>query len=322
MRAVLVAAAFAVQMAVGAGVAQAASYPTRLVKIIVGFPAGSSIDILTRIYAQKLSDRFKQQFIVESRPGAASNIAAESVVHAEPDGYTLYVGTVSNTVGTSLLKNLKFNFAEDLAPISQIAVTSMVLVVQPKLGIATVSEFVAHAKARPGQVFYASSGVGSAPHMAGELFNLMTKAGIMHVPYKAIPPALVDMLGGRIDSVFATTPTAAPYINDGRVKALAVTTARRAKVTPNVPTMAEAGLAGYDSGVWFGFFAPKKTPEPILQELETALAQINTQPEVIALLADTGNEPFTMPRQQFGEFVRAETAKWRDVVSFSKMSVD
>ncbi len=195
-------------------------------KIIVGFPAGSSIDILTRIYAQKLSDRFKQQFIVESRPGAASNIAAESVVHAEPDGYTLYVGTVSNTVGTSLLKNLKFNFAEDLAPISQIAVTSMVLVVQPKLGIATVNEFVAHAKARPGQVFYASSGVGSAPHMAGELFNLMTKAGIMHVPYKAIPPALVDMLGGRIDSVFATTPTAAPYINDGRVKALAVSLTR------------------------------------------------------------------------------------------------
>ncbi len=299
-----------------------APYPNRIVKIVVGFPAGSSVDILTRFYAQKLGERFGQQFIVESRPGASGNIAAESVIRAEPDGYTLYIGTVSNTIGTSLLKNLKFNFAEDIAAITQIAITPNILVVNPSLGVSTVSEFVALAKSRPGEIFYASSGIGSAPHMAGELFNLMTKAGLVHAPYKSNPPALMDLLGGRIASVFSTAPTAAPYIKDGRLKGLAVTSAKRTSVVPDIPTMDEAGLKGYDTAIWFGVFAPKGTPQPVLQALATALADINAMPDMVAHLANNGAEPFTLPLDAFTAYVRAEAKKWKEVIETAKISAE
>jgi tripartite-type tricarboxylate transporter receptor subunit TctC len=323
MRAILTILALALTWLCSAPSAHAqAPYPNRIVKIIVGFPAGSSIDIVARIYAQKLSEKFGQQFIVESRPGAAANIAAEAVVRSEPDGYTLYIGTVSNTVGTSLLKNLKFNFAEDIAPIAQIAVTSMVLVVDPSLGVSTVDEFVALAKKKPGEIFYASSGIGSAPHMAGELFNLMTQAKLVHAPYKAIPPALMDLLGNRIASVFATSPTAAPYIADGRLKGLAVTTTQRTKAIPQVPTMEEAGLKGYDSSIWFGFFAAKGTPQPIVTALADALADINKMPDVVANLANNGAEPMTRPTEEFGAYVRAEAKKWKEVIETAKITAE
>jgi tripartite-type tricarboxylate transporter receptor subunit TctC len=302
--------------------AQAQTYPSRIVKIVVGFPAGSSVDILTRFYAQKLSERFGQQFIVESRPGAAGNIAAGEVVRADPDGHMLYIGVVSNTIGTTLLKNLKFNFAEDLAAISQIAITPNILVVNPSLGVSTVSEFVTLAKSRPGQVFYASSGIGSAPHMAGELFNLMTKAGLLHAPYKSNPPALMDLLGDRIASVFSTAPTAAPYVKDGRLRGLAVTSAKRAKVVPNVPTMEEAGLKGYDTAIWFGVFAPKATPRAIQVALADALADINKMPDMIAHLESNGAEPATMRLEAFAEHVRAETKKWKEVIEAAKITAE
>lgn len=321
------AAIFAAQFALGcmldATTAHAQSaYPNRIVKIVVGFPAGSSVDILTRFYAQKLGERFGQQFIVESRPGASGNVAAGSVVQADPDGYTLYIGTVSNTIGTTLLKNLKFNFAEDLAAISQIAITPNILVVSPTLGVADVSAFVALSKSRPGQIFYASSGIGSAPHMAGELFNLMTQAGVVHVSYKSNPPALMDLMGGRITSVFSTAPTAAPYIKDGRLKGLAVTSAKRAAIVPEVPTMDEAGLKGYDTAIWFGMFAPKATPRPILEALAGALAEINTKPDMVAHLANNGAEPATMPLDAFAAYVRAETKKWKDVIEMAKITAE
>ncbi|MBN8919173.1 MAG: tripartite tricarboxylate transporter substrate binding protein [Rhizobiales bacterium] len=304
------------------GASAQTAYPTKLVKIVVGFPAGSSVDILTRFYAQKLGDRFGQQFMVESRPGGAGNIAAESVIRSEPDGYTLYIGTVSNTIGTTLLKTLKFNFADDMAAVAQIAITPNILVVNKDLGVSTVDEFVALAKSKPGQIFYASSGIGSAPHMAGELFNLMTQAGLVHAPYKSNPPALMDLMGGRIASVFSTAPTAAPYIRDGRLRGLAVTSAKRASVVPDVPTMDEAGLKGYDTAIWFGVFAPKGTPEPILQMLGDALAQINTAPDMIAHLASNGAEPATMARAPFAAYVRAETKKWKDVIEAAKISAE
>jgi tripartite-type tricarboxylate transporter receptor subunit TctC len=313
--------AIAMGMSAGDGHAQA-DYPNKVVRIVVGFPAGSSVDILSRVYAQKLSERFGRQFIVESRPGAAGNVAAEAVSRAEADGYTLFVATVSNTIGASLLKNLKFSFADDFAGIALFASAPNVLVVNPSLGVSSVQELVALAKKRPGEVFYASSGNGSAPHMAGELFNLMTGAKLAHVPYKAIPPALVDLVAGRVSTVFATAPTVASFVKDGRLKALAVSTAKRSALMPDIPTMQEAGLAGFNTAIWYGFVAPKKTPPAILKQLADAVAAISLLPEVRTQLANNGADPLSLTLGDFDAFIGDEVKKWKEVVSYAKLSVD
>jgi tripartite-type tricarboxylate transporter receptor subunit TctC len=301
--------------------AQAQSvYPVRVVKIVVGFPAGNSVDILTRVYAQKLSEKFGQQFIVESRPGASGNVAAESVARAEADGYTLFIATVSNTIGASLLQNLKFDFSEDFAAITLFASTPNILVVSSSLGVSTLQDLIRLAKSRPGELSYASPGIGSGPHMAGELFNQMTGANLVHVPYRGTPPAIVDLLGGRLPAVFATVPTAAPYVKDGRVIGVAVSTARRSALVPEVPTMAESGLVGFDTGIWYGVVAPKGTPQPVLRALAEAFAEITEMVDVKIQLANNGAEPQRLALEAFGSFIKDEIKKWRQVIKIGKIA--
>jgi len=297
------------------------AYPNRVVKIIVGFVAGSSADILARIYAQKLADRFGQQFVVDNRAGAGGSLAAEAAVHAEADGYTLFMSTNANTFGQSALKNVKFNFADDLDAVALVASAPVILVVSPSLGIASVKELIARAKT-PGSVLYGSAGSGSGTHLAGELFNYFAGVRLVHVPYRGIPPALVDLLGGRLAAVFATAPTVVGYMADGRLKALAASTAARSRLAPDVPTMAEAGLAGYETALWYGIVAPKGTAPEVRAAVADALIAANTLPDVQSQLAANGAEPLGLRLDAFAAFIRDDIKRMKIVVDYAGISVE
>ena len=314
------AAALIVTVAFGVVQGHAQSYPNRVVKILVGFVPGSSVDILTRIYAQKLADRFGQQFVVDNRAGAGGSLAAEAAVRAEPDGYTLFMSTNANTFGQSALKSLKFNFVDDLDAVAQVARAPVVLVVSPALGIASVADLIARAKAVP--LFYGSAGNGSAPHLAGEMFNYLAGVRLVHVPYRGIPPALVDLLGGRLAAVFATAPTVAGYMADGRLKALAVSSAMRSRLAPDVPTMAEAGVAGYETTLWYGVVAPRGTPRDIRAAVADVLIAANALPDVQVQLAANGAEPLGLRGEAFADFIRDEIKRMKAVVDFARISVE
>lgn len=301
--------------------ATAQSYPARPVKIVVGFPAGSSADILGRVYAQKLSERLKQQFIVENRPGASGNLAADAVARSEPDGYTLVVGSVANTISISILQDLKFSFIEDLAPIAAVADAPNVLTVGPSLGVSSVSELIKLASTKPGEILYGSPGAGSAPHLAGELFNLMAGVKLTHIPYQGVPASLTDLLGGRISVVYGTAPTVAGYVKDGRVKLLAVTSAKRTELLPDVPTLDESGLKGFDTSIWYGFFAPKNTPVSIRKTPADTLMAANDEPDVRRVLSANGADPMKITLHELSSFVRTDALKWKGVVDAARISV-
>ena len=301
------------------GHAQSA-YPNRAVKILVGFVPGSSADILARIYAQKLADRFGQQFVVDNRAGAGGSLAAEAAVHADPDGYTLFMSTNANTFGQSAFRNVKFNFGDDLDAVALVASAPVVLVVSPALGIASVNALLA--RARGGGVFYGSAGNGSGTHLAGELFNYLTGAKLVHVPYRGIPPALVDLLGGRLAAVFATAPTVAGYMADGRLTALAVSTAARSRLAPEVPTMAEAGVAGYETALWYGVVAPKGTARDIRAAVADVLIAANALPDVQSQLAANGAEPLGLRLDAFAAFIRDDIRRMKVVVDYAGISVE
>lgn len=320
MRRLLVAILLLLMAGTVANVHAQETYPTRVVKIVVGYPGGTSSDILARIYAQKLSERFGQQFIVENRPGASGTLGSGSVARAVPDGYTLLLCVQADAIEASA-KDLTFNFAEDFSPIAAIASLPIILVVRPDLGVSSVKDLIALAKRQPEKIFYGSAGIGSTPHMAGELFNYMSGTKLVHVPYKGIPAALIDLLGGRIQAVFATAPTVAGYINDGRLKALATTSAKRSSLAPNIPTMAEAGINGYDVAIWYGFVAPKRTPEPIRRALAEAIVAANAQPDVQKQLANIGAEPLFLTLEKYGTFIHAEVKKWKTVVDYAGISL-
>jgi tripartite-type tricarboxylate transporter receptor subunit TctC len=290
------------------------------VKILVGFVPGSSADILARIYGQKLADRFGQQFVVDNRAGAGGSLAAEAAVHAEPDGYTLFMSTNANTFGQSALKNVKFNFGDDLDAVALVASAPSILVVNPSLRIASVKDLIARAKAGP--VFYGSAGNGSGTHLAGELFNYLSGVRLVHVPYRGIPPALVDLLGGRLAAVFATAPTVAGYMADGRLKALAASTAERSRLAPDVPTMAEAGLPGYETALWYGVVAPKGTARDIRAAVADALVAANALPDVQAQLAANGAEPLGLRLDAFAAFIRDDIKRMKVVVDYEGISVE
>ena len=296
------------------------AYPNRVVKILVGFVPGSSADILARIYGQKLADRFGQQFVVDNRAGAGGSLAAEAAVHAEPDGYTLFMSTNANTFGQSALKNVKFNFGDDLDAVALVASAPSILVVNPSLGIASVKDLIGRAKAGP--VLYGSAGNGSGTHLAGELFNYLSGVRLVHVPYRGIPPALVDLLGGRLAAVFATAPTVAGYMTDGRLRALAVSTAERSRLAPDVPTMAEAGLPGYETALWYGVVAPKGTARDIRAALADALVAANALPDVQAQLAANGAEPLGLRLDAFAAFIRDDIKRMKVVVDYAGISVE
>ena len=292
-------------------------YPSRLIKIIVGFPPGSSADILGRVYAQKLSEMFGQPVIVENRPGASSNMATEMAVRAVPDGYTVSIGSTANTISTNTL-DLNFDFARDLSPIIAFASAPTVLMVSAKLGVSNVKDFINYAKGHPGKVAFGSSGTWSGPHMAGELFSMVTGANLTFIPYQATPQAVNDMLGGQIPAAFVTSPPAAGFVNDDRVKVLAVTADKRSSLIPNVPTMHEEGVDGADTSIWYGFFAPKDTPLAVRKIFADAVMKINEMPDVQQVLKNNGTEPMAISLDALSSYVVEDTNRWKRVVDVVK----
>jgi tripartite-type tricarboxylate transporter receptor subunit TctC len=310
-RNLLYGAAGAIALLVRPRIARAQAYPTRSVHLIVGFPAGFTPDIIARLTAQSLSERLGQQVIVDSRPGAASNIATELVVRALPDGYTLLGATGANAINATLFENLNFNFIRDTMPVASVVRAPLVMTVNPSVPANTVAEFIAYAKSNPGKLNMASGGVGSTPHVAGELFNMAAGVNLVHVPYRI--NNLPDLLGGQVQVTFAPIPTVIGYIRAGRLRALAVTSTTRLQVLPNTPTLAEF-VPGYEASTWFGLAAPKKTPLEIVDKLNNEVNACLSDPKLLAQLADLGTIPISMSPADFGKLIADEIDKWAKVI--------
>jgi tripartite-type tricarboxylate transporter receptor subunit TctC len=293
--------------------AWAQTFPTRPVHIVVGFAAGGGVDITARLIGQWLSERLGQSFITDNRPGAGGNIGTEAVVNAAPDGYTLLLATVPNAVNATLYEKLNFNFIRDIAPVAGIIRVPQVVLLNPSVPAKTVPELIAYAKANPGKVNMASAGNGSAPHMAGELFKMMAGIDMVHVPYRGQGPALTDLLGGQVQVLFATTPGTTEYIRTGKLRGLAVTTAARAEVLPELPTVGDF-LAGYEASQWYGIGAPKSTPAPVIDRLNKEINAALADPGMKARFADIGGEALSGTPAAFGTLIAAETEKWGKVV--------
>jgi tripartite-type tricarboxylate transporter receptor subunit TctC len=308
-------------VAASTGWAQTA-YPSKPVKLVLGFTPGSAADVVARIFAPKLSESLGQQLVVENKPGAGSNIAAESVVKAQADGYTLFLGSVANTINASLSKGLSFDFGKDLAPVAGIATLPNLLVVHPSLQARTVQELVSAAKAKPEGVMFGSSGNGTSPHLSGELFNLMAGVKLVHVPYKGSPQAVTDLLAGRVQVMFSPASTVLQHIKAGTLKGLASTGLERASATPELPTIAESGMPGFETSVWFGLLAPAATPRDIVERLHRETARVLAGADVKAQFAVQGIDTMSATPEQFGAYIRQETAKWARVVQASGARVD
>ena len=293
--------------------ALAEDYPARPVRVIAGFGAGGGVDITARLIGQWLNEKLGQSFVVENRTGAGGNIGTEAVVTAAPDGYTLLLATVPNAVNASLYTNLKFNFIRDIAPVAGIIRVPMFIMVHPSVPVKTVPELIAHAKANPGKVNMASAGNGSAPHMAGELFKMMTGVDMVHVPYRGQGQALTDLLGGTVQVLFATAPGTTEYVTSGKLRALGVTTATRAQVLPDVPPVG-VFVPGYETSQWYGMCAPGKTPAEIIGKLNKEINAAITDPGMKARLAAIGGEPLPGTPADFGKLIAEETEKWAKVV--------
>ena len=293
--------------------ARAQTYPSRPVRIILGFPPGGPSDVLARIMGQWLSDRLAQPFIIESRPGASGNIAAEAVIRAPADGHTLLLVVPGNATSAALFDKLNFNFIRDTTPVAAISHGPLVMAVNPAIPVQTVPEFIAYAKVRPGQVNFASPGNGAVIHLCGELFKMMTGVNMVHVPYRGTAPALIDLIAGQVQMMFADTPSSIEHIRAGKLRALAVTTTVRSEILPEVPTVSEF-LPGFEAGNWFGIAAPKNTPPEIIDKLNKEINVALADPKIKARLADLGATAFTGSSADFGEFIAAEAEKWSNVI--------
>jgi tripartite-type tricarboxylate transporter receptor subunit TctC len=296
-----------------------AAYPERPGRIIVGFLPGTATDTDGRLIAQWLSERLGQQFIVDNRTGAGTNIAVESVVRADPDGYTLLMVTVTNAVNATLYRKLNFDLVRDIAPVAATMRTANVLVVTTALPVHTVPEFIAYLKAHPGKVNYASNGHGSAPNMAAELFKSMTGTNMVHVPYRS--SMAPDLIAGQVQVAFTPIPLSIAFIRDGKLRALAVTGAKRSDALPGIPTVSEF-VPGYEADVWHGVGAPKDTPADVIAKLNKEIGAALADPGMIAKFANLGAEPLTMTPTEFGKFVAAEIDKWAKVVKFAGVTLD
>jgi tripartite-type tricarboxylate transporter receptor subunit TctC len=293
--------------------AAAQEYPSRPVRIVAGFAAGGGVDITARLIGQRLADRLGQSFVIENRPGAGGNIGTEAVVNAAPDGYTLLLSTVPNAVNASLYEKLNFNFLRDTVPVAGIIRVPMVILLNPQVPATTVPEFIAYAKANPGKLNMASAGNGSAPEMAVELFKMVAGVNLIHIPYRGQGPALTDLLGGDVQVLFATAPGTSDYIKTGRLRALAVTSALRAEVLPELPTVADF-VPGYEASQWYGLSAPKNTPAEIIARLNREINAGIAEPAMKARLAAIGGEPLPGSPAEFGRLIAEETEKWGKVV--------
>lgn len=300
-----------------------AEYPDRIVKIIVPFPAGGTTDILARIVADRLDKRLGQRFVVENRGGASGSIGTQAVAASEPDGYTLVMATINtHGINSSVFKNLPYDPVRDFAPITIVASTPNILMVHPSLGVDDVAGFVRKANAAPGAIDFGSTSLGGSPHMSGELLKVLAGIAINHVPYRGGGPMLNDLIAGHIKSGFDNLPSAIGHVRSGSVKALAVTTTTRFPSLPDVPTMAEAGIAGYDVSAWFGLLAPAKTPRPIVDKLQQTIADILAEPDMKTRMLELGGVPGGMSPDAFGEIVRREVARWPDVVAKTGVKVE
>jgi tripartite-type tricarboxylate transporter receptor subunit TctC len=297
------------------------AYPGRPVHMVVGFAAGGGADIMARLIGQALGERLGQQIIVDNRPGAGTNISAELVVRAPPDGYTLLLVNSPAAINTTLYDNLSFDFVRDIAPVASIGRVPLVMVVNPSLPAKTIPEFIAYAKANPGKVNMGSGGNGAPDHMSGELFKALAGVSILHVPYRGVAPAITDLLGGQVQVIFGTMPAVIALIRSGQLRALGVTTATRSSELPDVPTIAEF-VPGYEASQWYGIGAPKGTPADIIERLNKETNTVLADPKVKARLAELGASVLSGAPADFGKLIVDETTKWAKVVKISGVKAD
>jgi tripartite-type tricarboxylate transporter receptor subunit TctC len=297
-------------------IARAQSYPTRPVRLMVGFPPGGGVDITARPVGQWLSERLGQPFVIENRPGAGGNIATEAVVRALPDGYTLLLATAANAINASLYGKLNFDFIRDILPAAGIMRVPLVMEVNPSFPATAVPEFIAYAKVNPGKINMASAGVGTSLHMSGELFKIMTGVDLVHVPYRGGAPALTDLMGGQVQLMFSVMPETIEFIRAGKLRALAVTTASRSEQLPQVPSVSEF-VPGYEASSWYGIGAPKGTSAEIVDKLNQAVNAALADPKMKARFADLGGMLLPGTPADFGKFIAEETEKWARVVKLS-----
>ena len=314
-------AAGAAALAAVPRLAQAQTYPTRPVRIIVPVAPGGALDILARLIGQWLSERLGQSFVIENRPGAGTNIGIEAAVRAAPDGYTLLLIPASVTTNATLYQDLNFNFIRDITPIAMISSLPLVMEVSLSVPAKTVPEFIAYAKANPGKVSMASGGSGSASHVGGELFKMMTGIDMVHVPYRGGAPALTDLIGGQVQVMFSPVPESIGSINGGKVRALAVASATRSDALPNVPTVADS-VPGFEASTWQGIGAPKGIPAEIVERLNKEINAALADPKIKARLADLGSVPMPMSSADFEKLIVSETEKWAKVIRAAHIKLE
>ena len=302
-------------------IAGAETYPSRPVHLIIGYLPGGSADMTARLFGQWLSDRLGQQVVVESRAGASTNIATEAVIRATPDGYTLFLASPANATNASLYDKLNFEFLRDVEPVAGLIRFADVVVVNPSLPVKTIPELIAYAKANPGALNFASSGVGSTLHVAGELFKMMTGVNIVHVPYRGGAPAMLDLIAGRAQDMFDNVPTSLPYIRDGKIRPLAVTSAARVEVLPDLPLVADY-VPGYEASAWYGIVGPKGTPAAVVDKLNREVNAILAEPDKKKRLAELGASLLPGSPADFAKLLADETEKWRKVIRFAGIKAE
>ena len=299
----------------------AEKYPTRPVRFISGFPAGGAVDITCRVMADWLSADLGQQFVVENHGGMGGNLGVQAMLASAPDGYTIILDAPNNAISASLYKKLPFDFMRDTVPVAGVMRLTNVMVVPPSLPVKTVADFIALARAKPGQLSFASSGNGTSVHMSGELFRAMTGIDVVHVPYRGAAGAYPDLMTGKVHVLFDNLPGSIEFVRSGQLRALGVTVAERWRSLPDVPAIAET-VPGYEASVWYGISAPKGTPGDVVEILNKSVAAALANPKMQAKLADLGGIPMPMGPEEFGKFIAAETEKWAKVVKFANISVE
>jgi tripartite-type tricarboxylate transporter receptor subunit TctC len=309
-------------LAPAAPAALAQAYPSRPVRLIVPFPPGGVTDIVGRILAQRLGESLGQQVLVDNRGGAAGAIGAQAAAKSAPDGYTLLMATATHAINATLIPNPNFDLVKDLAPVSLAASVPLLLAVNPSFPARDVKELVAAAAARPGQINFASGSTGSASHLAGEMLKTMARVDMVHIPYKGGSLGIQDLVAGQVQLMFENMPSILPFVQSGRLRGLAVTSAKRSPAAPDLPTMIESGYPGFEAGSWYGLFAPAGTPAEILARLNADMAKSLRSPETRKLLSQQGAEPVGNSEAEFAAFIRAEIAKWGRVIKAANVKID
>ncbi|HSQ03984.1 MAG TPA: tripartite tricarboxylate transporter substrate binding protein [Burkholderiales bacterium] len=302
--------------------AVAQTYPTKAIRLIVPYPPGGGTDTLARVLSQRLSEVLGQQVIMDNRPGAGANIGMEIAARSAPDGYTLVLATISNAISASLYSKLNYDLMKDFAPVTLLATTPHILVVHPSLPVKSVKDLIALAKAKPGQLVYSSSGSGTPTHLAGELFNYLAGVKMMHVPYKGGGPSIIALVGGEVTTSFATMPSAIPHVRSGKLHAIAVTTAKRSPSTPELATISESGLPGFEMGSWYGLLAPAGTPAAVIAHLNTETIKVLKLPDVKQRLDNSGFEALVSTPEEYRAYTRSEIDKWAKIVKASGARAD